>query len=95
MRTLLEDMGQKANKASAKDSDRLESTAQRGRDNFYRALPRAGQALPGETRSAIRLSQGTLGRSVPRVIPRAPRLARRHLPQNHLTFANVYGNPSA
>lgn len=87
MRTILEDLGQKAN-SSSRDQEKLEKAVERSRENFYRALPRAGQALPGETRSAIRLSQGTLGRSV-------PRLARRHLPQNCLTFANIYGDPSA
>ena len=92
MRTILEDLRQKANKASWKDQDKLERAAERSRENFHRAIPRAGEALPGEARSAIRLSQGALGRSGPRL----PRLARRHLlPQNYLTFANVYGNPSA
>jgi hypothetical protein len=89
MRTLLDDIEKEAKEANTPTSL---SEFERKRGNFYRDQSRAGQVVPGETKSAVRLSKGALGR------PERP--ARRHHPNgpenpkpSRYTFGALYGQP--
>lgn len=91
MSTLLNDL-----EKNAKDPDKKLTLTdfEKKRTTFYRDQARAGQALPGDTKGALRLAQGALARPA--------RLARRHRPAtaeppkpSRFTFGAVYGKPSA
>jgi hypothetical protein len=60
------------------------------RASFYRDLARAGQARPGETKSAIRISQGALARPERKERRSPPNISQEPKSQ-YYTFSNIYG----
>lgn len=89
MRSLLDKMEQEA-KAKATPLSLAEFEMKRA--SFYRDRTRAGQALPGETISAIRLSRGALAR--PKFQKRTANKSPNNTPKK-LSFTSVYGKHPA
>jgi hypothetical protein len=85
MRTLLDNLEIEA-KSKSKDKSTSLSEFEEKRASFYRDLCRAGQARPGETKGALRLSQGALARPKHRSqsLPEGPSPTR-------YTFGTIYG----
>jgi len=86
MRTLLDDL-----EKEAKNTPSSLSEFEQKRASFYRSKPRAGQVPPGETKSALRISQGALAKPERRT--RRQRASRRPLavPKPRYTFGDIYG----
>lgn len=83
MRALLDKMEQEAKKNPTPQSL---ADFEIKRASFYRGRTRAGQALPGETLSAIRLSKGALARPKKNITRKRPVEKSKKL-----SFATVYG----
>ncbi|KAF7966661.1 hypothetical protein HWV62_37561 [Athelia sp. TMB] len=84
MRALLDKMEQEAKKNPTPQSL---ADFEMKRASFYRGRTRAGQALPGETLSAIRLSKGALARPKKNITRKRPVEKSKKL-----SFATVYGD---
>jgi len=88
MRTLLDNLETEAISKSKTKSTSL-SEFEEKRASFYRDLSRAGQVRPGETKGALRLSQGALAR------PKRRSRLRPSLPEGpsptRYTFGTIYG----
>jgi len=87
MRTLLDDLEKEAKQKNTPSSL---SEFEQKRTSFYRSKPRAGQVPPGETKTALRISQGALA---PDRRTRRQRQSRRppSVPKPRYTFSDIYG----